>query len=64
MLCKYRFKITTFYLKCYDFLHLEVTLPFAKSCYTFEEKKFFFCNINFMKKCHSELFKNEPENIP
>ena len=27
-------------------------------------KIIFFCHHNFMKKRHSELFKNEPENIP
>ena len=34
------------------FLHLEITLPFI-----------FFCHHNFMKKGHSKLSKNEPENI-
>ena len=33
-----------------SFLHLEITLPFAKICYAF--------------KGHSKLSKNEPENIP
>ena len=28
----------------------------------FEEKKFFFCHHNFMKKDHSKLSKDEPEN--
>ena len=46
-----------------SFLHLEITLPFAKLCYAFEEKKIF-CHHNFMKKGHSKLSKNEPENIP
>ena len=32
-------------------------LPFAKLCYAFEEKKI------FLKKSHSRLSKNEPENI-
>ena len=45
------------------FLHLEITLPFAKLCYAFEEK-LFFCHRNFMKKGHSKLPKNEPENVP
>ena len=27
-------------------------------------RKFFFCNQNFMKKGHSYLSKNEPENVP
>ena len=31
------------------FLHLEITLLFAKLCYAFEEK-LFFCHHNFMKK--------------
>ena len=35
------------------FLHSEITLPFAKLCHTFEEKIFFFCHHNFMKKGHS-----------
>ena len=33
-----------------SFLHLEITLPFAKICYAFKD--------------HSKLSKNEPENIP
>ena len=47
-----------------SFLHLESTLPFAKPCYAFEKKNFFFCHHNFMKKGHSKLSKNEPEDIP
>ena len=47
-----------------SFLHSEITLPFAKLSYAFEEKKFFFLHHNFMKKGHSKLSKNEPENIP
>ena len=39
-----------------SFLHLEITLPFAKLCYAFEKKKFF-CHHNFMKKGHSKLIK-------
>ena len=27
-------------------------------------KTIFFCHHNFMKKCHSKLSKNKPENIP
>ena len=46
----------------FSFLHLEITLPFAKLCFAFEEKTF--CHLNFMKKGHSKLSKNEPENIP
>ena len=33
-----------------SFLHLEITLPFAKFCYAFEEKLFFSATIIFMKK--------------
>ena len=44
--------------------HLDITLLFAKLCYAFEEKFFFFCHHNFMKKGSSKLSKNEPENIP
>ena len=51
------------FFKVYHFLHLEVTLPIAKLCYAFEEKKNF-SNHNFKKKGHSNLSKNEPENIP
>ena len=40
----------------------EITLPLVKLCYAFEEKSFFFCHHNFMKKGHSKLSKNEPEN--
>ena len=32
------------------FLHLEITLPFAKLCYAFEEKLFFSATIIFCKK--------------
>ena len=32
-----------------SFLHLEITLPFAKLCHAFEEK-LFFCHHDFMKK--------------
>ena len=39
-----------------SFLHLEITLPFAKLCYAFEKKNFF-CHHNFMKKGHSKLIK-------
>ena len=44
-------------------LHLEITLPFAKLCYAFEEKNIFFCHHNFMKKSNLMLSKNEPKNI-
>ena len=40
-----------------SFLHLEITLPFAKLCYAFEEKLIFFCHHNFMKKGNSRLSK-------
>ena len=33
----------------------------AKLYYVLEEK---FCHHNFMKKGHSKLSENEPENIP
>ena len=48
------------------FLHLEITLLFAKLCFAFEEKLllFSFYINNFMKKSYSKLSKNEPENIP
>ena len=39
-----------------SFLHLEITLTFAKLCYACEEKYCF--------KGHSKLSKNELENIP
>ena len=45
-----------------SFLHLEITLPFAKFCHAFEEKNFY--HHNFIKKGHSKLSKNEPENVP
>ena len=47
-----------------SFLHLEITLPFAKLCYAIEEKLFFSVTIILRKKGHSKLSKNEPENIP
>ena len=33
------------FFEVYHFLHLEITLPFAKSCYAFEEKLFFSVTI-------------------
>ena len=33
-----------------SFLHLEITLPFAKFCYAFEEKLFFSATIILGKK--------------
>ena len=39
-------------------------IKIAKLCHAFEEKVFFFCHHDFMKKGHSKLFKNERENIP
>ena len=45
------------------FLHLEITLPFAKLLYIWR-KIIFYCHHNFMKKGHSNLSKNKPENIP
>ena len=33
-----------------SFLHLEITLPFAKVCYSFEEKLFFSATI-ILRKC-------------
>ena len=49
-----------FYL---SFLHLEITLPFAKLCCTFKEKLFFSTTI-ISQKSQSKLSKNESENIP
>ena len=51
------------FFKGLSFLHLEIALSFAKLCYAFEEKKIIFCHHNFMKKGHTRLPKNEPENI-
>ena len=69
-MCIYIFSVLyfagTFPIKVFEglsFLHLEITLPFAKLCYAFEEKKFF-CHHYFINKGHSKLSKNEPENIP
>ena len=45
------------------FLHLEITLLLTKLCYASEEKNFFFCHPTFLKKGHSKLSRNEPENI-
>ena len=52
-----------YFFQVLSFLHLEITLPFAKLCYAFEEK-LFCCHHNFMKKGQFKLSKNEPENIP
>ena len=48
------------------FLHLEINLFFAKLCYAFEEieEKLFFSAPISSSKSHSNLSKNEPENIP
>ena len=53
-----------------SFLHLEITLLFAKLCYTplqnypmHLKKIVFFSHHNFGKKGYSKLSKNEPENI-
>ena len=46
-----------------SFLHLIITLPFAKLCYAFKKNIFFFCHHKFMKKGYSMLSKNEAENI-
>ena len=39
------FSIKFFFLQGLSFLHLEITLPFAKLCYAFEEKSFFSATI-------------------
>ena len=38
-----------YFFQVLSFLHLEITLPFAKLCYAFEEN-LFCCHHNFMKK--------------
>ena len=53
-----------YFFKSLAFLHLQITLPFAKLCYVFEKKNIIFCHHNFMKKGHSMLSKNEPEKTP
>ena len=55
--------LSNFFKAFHSFLHLVVTLIFAKLCYAFL-KKFLFCHHNFLKKSNSKLLKNEPENIP
>ena len=35
-----------------------------QNCVMHLKKNYFFCHHNFMKKGHSKLSKNEPENIP
>ena len=37
---------------------------FTKLCYAFEEKLFFSATLMSWEKSHSNLSKNEPENIP
>ena len=39
-----------YFFKGLSFLHLKITLSFAKLCYAFEEKKFFSATIIFWKK--------------
>ena len=66
LLLKWEGELTLFlfnFFKVYHFYILEITLPFAQLCCAFEEKLVFFCHHNFMKKNHSKLSKNEPENI-
>ena len=46
-----------------SFLHVEITLLFAKSLYAFKEKDFFYCHHSSIKNSYSNLSKNEPENI-
>ena len=55
-----RFIIFTF-RNCFT---LFCKIVFAKLCYAFEERFMFFCPHNLMKKSHSKLSKNEPDNIP
>ena len=50
------------FLQGLSFLHLEITLSFAKLCYAFEEKLFFL--ILGKKTIRYKLSKNGPENIP
>ena len=45
------FCFETFPIKLFkglSFLHSEITLPFAKLCYGFEKKKFFFSSTIFL----------------
>ena len=46
-----------------SFLHLAITFPLESSAMHFK-KKIFFYHHNCMKKGHSKLSKNEPEDIP
>ena len=46
-----------------SFLPLEMTLPFSKLWYAFEQK-FFSPTIILRKSYHSQLSENEPKNIP
>ena len=46
-------------------LHSEITFfTLCKIVLCIWRKTIFFCHHNFMKKGHSKLSKNEPENIP
>ena len=48
-----------------SFLHLEITLPFAKLCHAFEEKLFFSATIISWKTVGNfKLPENIPENMP
>ena len=51
------------FFKVYHF-YIYKLLYYLQNCVIHLKKNHFFCHHNFMKKSHSKLSKNEPENIP
>ena len=51
------------FFKVYHFYIQKLFYP-LQNCYAFRKKIIFFCHLNFMKKGHSKLSKNEPEKTP
>ena len=51
------------FFKVYHFYISKLFYPLQK-CVMHLKKYTFFCHHNLMKKGHSKLSKNEPENIP
>ena len=52
------------FFKVYHFYIQKLLYALQNCVMHLKKKNFFFCRPNFMKKGHSKLFKNEPENIP
>ena len=51
------------FFKVYHF-YIWKLLYLLQNCVMHLKKIIFFCHHNFMKKCHSKLSENKPENVP